>query len=69
MRPPGIGHDIFGKAAGGRGHNAVPGLDPLHFTADRLDFACALQAEPRADAADAAVLVAQGDEQIRPVEA
>jgi hypothetical protein len=58
MHPPGIGQDIFRKAAGGRGHNAVPRLDPLHVTADRLDLACAFQAEPRADAADAAVLMA-----------
>ena len=58
MHPPGIGHHIFRKAAGGRGHNAVAGLDPLHFTANRLDLARALQAEPRADAADAAVLMA-----------
>lgn len=51
------------------GHHAVAGPDAWHLAADRLDFAGTLQAEPGADAADTAVLMAQGDQKIGPVEA
>jgi hypothetical protein len=69
VHPPGIGDHIFGKATGRGGHHPVAGLDALHVAADRFDFAGTLQTEPRADAADGTVLMAQGDQQIGAVEA
>src|SRR5215831_13273457 len=39
MGPAGIGGDVFGKAAGSGGHDAVAGLDVAHLAADRLDLA------------------------------
>ena len=56
-----VGGDVFGVAAGRRRHHAVAGLEALHRAADRLDLAGAFEPEPRADAADPAVLVAHGD--------
>src|SRR3984885_14487467 len=69
MHPPGVGSDKLGEAAWRRAHDAVAGLDALHLGADRLDLAGTFQAKARADAADAAVLVARGDDEIGAVEA
>ena len=56
-----VGGDVFGVAAGRRRDHAVAGLEALHRAAHRLDLAGAFEPEPRADAADAAVLMAHGD--------
>ena len=69
MHPPGVGDGIFGKAARRRAHDAVAGLEVLDLAADRLDLAGAFQPDPRADAADAAVLDAGGDQEVGAVEA
>ena len=69
MNAPGVGSDELGEAARRRAHDAVAGLDALHLGADGLDFAGTFQAKARADAADAAVLVARRDDEIGAVEA
>ena len=73
MHPAGVGGDKFGKAARRRAHDTVAGFEAmyvsLHLAADSLDLAGAFQAKPGADAADAAMLVARGDDQVGAVEA
>ena len=68
MNAPGVSSDELGEAARRRAHDTVAGLDALHLGADRLDLAGTFQAKARADAADAAVLVARGDDEIGAVE-
>ena len=69
MGAAGIGHGVFGKAARRRSHDPVAGLEVFDLAADRLDLAGALQADPRADAADGTMLDARGHQCIGAVEA
>ena len=52
-----IGDDVFRMRAGRRAHHAIAGLEALDLAADRLDLAGAFEADPRALAADRAVLM------------
>src|SRR6185369_11399720 len=47
----------------------VAGLEILHFAADRFHLARAFETDARADAADAAMLMTQRDQQVGTVEA
>src|SRR6516165_4288785 len=69
MGPASIGGDVFGKAAGSGGHDAVAGLDITHLAADRLDLAWAFQPNPCPDAANAAMLMARRHKEIGAIKA
>src|SRR5262249_51309149 len=65
----GVGDGVFGITARRRGHHPVARLEVLHLAPDRFDLARTFEPEPRADAADPAVLLAGRDAEVGAVEA
>jgi hypothetical protein len=64
----GVGHGVFGEAAGGRTHDAIARLEILDAAADRLDLAGAFQPDDRSRPADRPVAMARRDREIGAVE-